>query len=271
MVPDLSFKKKSLLSFQSIPTHNLFIIRMSSAVTHSSKTSSTLLHYPPLSTTWNTLFHYEPLSSSSTSIPYSTTHTTTSIYSATFSPGASSPTSAISFGYTAAQSSPTPSPTRTPSSDHPVIPDSEILDPSMGLTVVIGTFLIILIAMTIIIWWTEIHTGKESKGRGHQTHTRSSQIKSPELVGLGITMRPAKEGKRYIRGYERIRAWIFQSIKKAWAIDAMERWTNSAIAILRAELNTDVEKGLLLSVQESERIGREKKQIEFKVEAGRKC
>jgi hypothetical protein len=141
----------------------------------------------------------------------------------------------------------------------------------MGITVVILILLIILVAMTIIIWWTEIHTGKESKGRERQTHTKSNQIESPELIGLGITMQPAKEGKSYIGGYERIRAWSFQSIKKAWATNAIERWINSAIAMLRAELDTDVEKGLLLSVQQSEMIGREKKQIEFEVEAGRKC
>jgi hypothetical protein len=141
----------------------------------------------------------------------------------------------------------------------------------MGITVIILTFLMILMAMTIIIWWTEVHTGKESKGQERQTHTKSSQMKSPELIGLGITMQPAKERKRYIRSFERMIAWVFGSIKKAWATDAMERWTNSAVAMLRAELDTDVEKGLLLSVQGSERIGREKKQIEFEVEPGRKC
>jgi hypothetical protein len=241
-----------LLSFQLILIYPS-IVRMSSAVTHLEKKSSTLSHYSPLSTTWSTLFHYEPLSPSP-SISYSTHHTTTSIHSATSSTSSSSPISASLFGFSAARSSPTLSPTKTPSPDHPVTQDSEILDPSMGLTVVILTFLVILMAMTIIIWWTEIRTCKNPEDRERQTRTTSNQMRGPE-VGLGVTLKPVKERKRYIRGYERIRFWFVQSIKMAWATDAMERWTSSVVAILRAELDTDVEAGLLLSVQESERIG----------------
>jgi hypothetical protein len=74
-------------------------------------------------------------------------------------------------------------------------------------------------------------------------------------VGLGITIQPAKERKIETRLYERLRGLLSHISKKARLVDIVERWLNAVVAKLRDELDTDAEKGLLLHVRESERIG----------------
>jgi hypothetical protein len=128
----------------------------------------------------------------------------------------------------------------------------------MSLTVVVLTLLGFLMVMTVIIWWNEINACNDSRNQDRQTHTTSSPTKDTEAVGLGMTMQQAKEEKKVIGYHERMRYWAFQFNRKAWIPSAVERWTNSAVAILRAELDMDAEKGLLLSVQEGGRSKGEK-------------
>jgi hypothetical protein len=116
------------------------------------------------------------------------------------------------------------------------------------------------VIMSVVIWWTEINACKDSRNQECQTHTTSSQMRDTEPVGLGITKQPTKEGKIEIGYHEKMRCWLSQVVRKVHFGDTVERWTNSAVAILRAELDMDAEKGLLLSVQESERSKGEKDQ-----------
>jgi hypothetical protein len=243
---------------------------MTILITDSRKTSSTLFHYSPLSTTSSTLFHYAPLSSA-TSISNSPHSTTISSYSATTPICSPLPASTSQIDSLLASSSPTPPPTATPGPGQAFIPDSEISDPSMGLTVVVLTLLGFLMVMTVIIWWTEMNACKDSRHQECQTHITSSQMRDTEPVGLGITIQPAKEEKKAIEHYERLRCWIVRFIGKARVSSTVERWTDYAVAMLRAELDKDAEKGLLLPVQENERSKGEKDRIEIISDPDRKC
>jgi hypothetical protein len=223
---------------------------------HSRKTSSTLFHYSPLPTPSSTLFHYAPLSSVSRS-PRPTTASSLSTTTSICSPISASTSQ---FDSSLASSSPTPLSTSTLGPDQPDLSDSQIPDPSKSLTVVVLTLLGFLVIMSVVIWWTEINACKDSRNQECRTHTTSSQMRDTEPVGLGITKQPTKEGKIEIGYHETMRCWLSQVVRKVHFGDTVERWTNSAVAILRAELDMDAEKGLLLSVQESERSKGEKDQ-----------
>lgn len=122
-------------------------------------------------------------------------------------------------------------------------------------------FLVILMGMTGIIWWMELHACKDLKDQ-------ESRIENPKPVGLGIMMQPRRE-RREIEYRERLRAWLVQLIKKAHFASTMKRWTDSAAAILRVEPGIDAEEGLLLPVQEKERFGGEKDVVGIEVDSGR--
>jgi hypothetical protein len=141
----------------------------------------------------------------------------------------------------------------------------------MGLTVVVLALLGFLMVMTVIIWWTEMNACKDSRHQECQTHTTSSQTENTESAGLGITIQPAKEEEKAMEHYERVRCWLSQVVRKVHFGSTVEMWTDSAVAMLRAELDTDAEQGLLLSVQASERSKREKGRIEIRVDSDRKC
>jgi hypothetical protein len=232
---------------------------MSFLTTHLSKTSDTLFHYSPFSTTSSTLFHYAPLSSA-TSISL---HTSTSPHSTTTLIRTQLPTSTGQLGSLLALSNLPPSATKTSSLHRPLATDSGILDPSMGFTVVILTILGLLMALTIIIWWTETHACENYRSSEGDKLTTLSHRRVSEPVGLGISMQSSKEGKRNTKCCERLRGWFPYPIVKAQSAIAVKRWTNSAVDMLRAELDTDAEEGLLLPVQEIERTGREKNQAEL--------
>jgi hypothetical protein len=152
-----------------------------------------------------------------------------------------------------------------------VVPDSEITDPSMSLTVVVLTLFGFLMVMTVIIWWTEMNACKDSRNHERQTHTTSSQTEDTESVGLGITIQPAKKEEKAMEHYERVRCWLSQVVRKVHFGSTVEMWTDSTVAILRAELDMDAEKGLLLPVQESQRSKGEKDRIEIISDPDRKC
>jgi hypothetical protein len=243
---------------------------MSTHSAHSRKTSSTLFHYSPLSTISSTLFHYAPLSST-TSIWKPFYHPTTFSHSISTPICSSLPASTSQSDSSLASSSSAPLPTNASGPDQSVIPDSEIYDPSMGLTVVVLTLLAILMIMTVIIWWTEIHACEDSRNADCQKGPTLSQTRGSEPVGLGITIQPTKEGRKETSYQQRMRCWLVQSNRRARFADMVGRWTDSAVAMLRAELDTDAEQGLLLSVQASERSKREKGRIEIRVDSDRKC
>lgn len=124
-------------------------------------------------------------------------------------------------------------------------------------------------ALTIIIWRTETHACENYRNSEGEIFTILSHRRVPEPVGLGISMQSSKEGRRDIACCERLRGWFLYLNAKAPFAIAAERWTNSAVDMLRAELDTDAEEGLLLPVQDIEKTGREKNQTEFKVDPDR--
>lgn len=234
---------------------------MSDHLTYSSKTSNTLFHYDPLPTISSTPVHYAPLHSTTTiyhTIYYTTTLTRSTTPSA--SPKASASTSRID--PLLVSSSSAPSSTQPPSPENPDVPDSESLDPSIGLTVVILAFVVILVVMTGIIWWVEVHACQGYEDQGIET-------KNWKPVGLGITMQPAKERKTGFGYRERFKGRLAQFDGISWFGEISQRWTSSAVAVLRAELGIDGEEGLLLPVQEKERIGPGKDQVGFEADSGR--
>jgi hypothetical protein len=134
---------------------------------------------------------------------------------------------------------------------------------SMGFAIVILTLLGILVTMAIIVWWTETRACENCRNSEDNKFTTLRQSRASGPVGLGITMQSAKEGKRENRLYERLRGLLSRLSKKAWLVDTMERWLNVVVAKLRDELDTDAEEGLLLPVQEIERVGGAKDQFRF--------
>lgn len=117
----------------------------------------------------------------------------------------------------------------------------------MGLTVVVLAFLILLTVMTGFIWWIELHACNKS---GDQ----ASQARDPDPIGLGIKMQPSQEGRRDIGYRGQLESLFSHLIKTAGSGNPVERWMTSAVLVLRAELGMDAEEGLLLPVQESEKI-----------------
>ena len=229
--------------------------------THSSLSSSNLFHHSALSTASSTLFHYAPLPSTTT-ISHRSYHTTTITRFITTTIRPHLPASTNRWDSSIVSSHSTPSSTQSPSPSHSAVPVSEELDSTTGLTIAVLMFLVILMGMTGIIWWTELHACKDFKDQ-------ESQMENPKPVGLGIMMQPRRERRREIEYRERLRAWLVQLIKKAHFANTMKRWTDSAAAVLRAEPGIDAEDGLLLPVQEKERFGREKDEISIKVDSGR--
>ena len=229
--------------------------------THSSQLSSTLFHYSALSTASSTLFHYAPLSSTTT-ISHVTYHTTTTTHFITTTIRPQLPASTSQWDSSIVSSHFTPSSTQSPSPSHSAVPVSERLDSTTGLTIAVLILLVILTGITGIIWWIELHACKDFKDQ-------ESQMENPKPVGLGIMMQPRRERRREIEYRERLRAWLVRLTKKAHFANTMKRWTDSAAAVLRAELGIDAEEGLLLPVQEKERLGGEKDEIGINVDSGR--
>jgi hypothetical protein len=240
----ISTYTRGISSISTTPNH----------ATHSRMTSSTLFHYSPLSTTSSTLFHYAPLSSPTSNL-HSYPPTTTLSQSTTFS-RSRLPASTGQLNCLLASSNPTPSATKISSPNQPLMVDSEISSASMGFTVVILTILGSLMALTIIIWWTEIYDCENYRNseKGNRL-TTLSQTKTSGPVGLGIMMQCAKEGKTETRLHERLRGLLSHFSKRVRLVNTVERWLNAVVAKLRDELDTDGEEGLLLHVRESERIG----------------
>jgi hypothetical protein len=116
--------------------------------------------------------------------------------------------------------------------------------------------------MTGIIWWTATHDCGNSRDQ-------ESQTEDPKPIVLGITMRPANEERAEIGHSDRLTGWLFRSIRKVRFSDMVERWTDSAVAVLQAELGMDAEEGLLLPVQESERMEGKNHRIDIEVDPGR--
>jgi hypothetical protein len=133
------------------------------------------------------------------------------------------------------------------------------------------TILGLLLALTIIIWWIETHACENYRYSEGNKLTSLSHRSIPEPVGLGILMQSSIEGEKDTRCCERLRGWFLHLVAEARFVISEETWTNLVVDILQAKLDIDAEEGLLLPIQESERIGAEKDQLEVKSNPVREC
>ena len=117
------------------------------------------------------------------------------------------------------------------------------------------------------IWWMEPQAYDDAGDSIGRIQTKSSQTRVlGPFGGLGIIDQPGREGTRRDTGYrERVRAWLVNSISKTRAAHTMQKWSDSVVAALTAELGMNAEKGLLLPVREDERFGNRRHQIDFDI------
>ncbi|CAD0087233.1 unnamed protein product [Aureobasidium mustum] len=113
----------------------------------------------------------------------------------------------------------------------------------------------------------------ESKDRqtSSKTECQSDKImgkarKDAEPIGLGITLQPTAEERKEIGCCVRLKGWLSTITKRGKSPDIIERWINSAVFRARTDLDANAEEGLLLPVQENERIGSEKNQVYIEVD-----
>lgn len=236
--------------------------RTSRHTTHFSKTSSTLIQYAPLSTSSRSiLIGYAPLSLTTSISRSSSDQATISSHSSISSTHFPSP--AITNHATISRAPIS----LEPSSSRSAEPGLQPIDPATGLTVIVSILMALLLAMATVMWLAEIKDRQTSS----KTECQSDKIigktrKDAELIGLGITLQPTAEEKKEIGCCERLKGWLPTNIERGKSVNTIERWTNSAVSRLRIDLSVNAEEGLLLPVQENERIGSEKNQVYIEVD-----
>ena len=242
--------------------------RISTHSTHSRKISSTLVQYAPLSTSSSsTLFEYASLSSTMTTSYSSSDYTTTSSLSARSS------TRSLSSAFTSHLTTSTASIGLAPSTTG--IADSGLsahsgfsaTDPHIGFAVAVLILLGLLLVMATTMWLTESKDCQASHRLGCEKRKPMSEARIiAEPVGLGIILQPAIVEREGVRGTERLKGWFSTITKREKSPGIIERWINSAVFRARTDLDANAEEGLLLPVQENERIGSEKNQVYIEVD-----